>query len=125
VSLGAAFAAVGAAASSAPRPGVGNLPIYIPQSAEIIGPLLAPPARLPAGIICRTCAGCSHAHTECPIRYFTRLGAPCPGFTATGQRVPGDWANGDLTPSARTAWKVYIATHNLRPHKGGVVAPAF
>jgi len=125
VSLGAAFAAVGAAASSAPRPGAGNLPIYIPQSAEIIGPLLAPPARLPAGIICRTCAGCSHAHTECPIRYFTRLGAPCPGFTATGQRVPGDWANGDLTPAARAAWKVYIATHNLRLHKGGVVAPAF
>jgi len=122
ISLGAAFAAVGAAASSSLRP---PLPVFIPQSAEIIGPLLAPPAALPPKVVCRTCAGCSHAHSECPVRYFNRLGAPCPGFDPQGNRAPGDWANGDLTPAARAAWKVYIATHGLQLHRSIRAAPAF
>ena len=125
MSLGTAFAAVGAAAALAPRSGGPALPVFIPRSAEIIGPLLAAPARLPATIVCRSCAGCAHAHSECPVRYFNRLGAPCPGFDPAGKRVPGDWANCDLTPAARAAWKVYIATHGLRLHKNVPVAPAF
>jgi hypothetical protein len=80
---------------------------------------------MPASIVCKACPGCAHAHLECPVRYFNRFGAPCPGFDSGGSRVPGDWVNGDLTPAARAAWKVYIATHNLQLHRGGLVAPAF
>jgi hypothetical protein len=123
-SFGAAPAASGAAAAPGGKPRRPE-PTFIPASAEIVGPRLAVQAIPPSRAICRTCPGCSHAHSECPIRYFAHFGAPCPGFDPTGARVPGDWVNGDLTPAACAAWKVYIAVHGLRKHTGVRAVPAF
>jgi hypothetical protein len=120
----AAAAAPGALAAPAGRQRRPD-PSYIPSSAEIVGPRLAVQAIPPAKAICRTCTGCSHSHSECPLRYFAHFGVPCPGFDSTGARVPGDWAGGDLTPAACAAWRAYIANHSLQRVPSMRTSPAF
>ena len=120
----AAAAAPGALAAPAGRQRRPD-PSYIPSSAEIVGPRLAVQAIPPAKAICRTCPGCSHSHSECPLRYFAHFGVPCPGFDSTGARVPGDWAGGDLTPAACAAWRAYIANHSLQRVPSMRTSPAF
>jgi hypothetical protein len=120
-SLGAASAGAGAAAPLAPR----ALPTFLPCSAEIVGPRLAVWGGPPGATVCRTCAGCAHAHFECPSRYLARFGAPCPGFDAAGNRVAAAWVNGDLTQTTCAAWKAYAVRFGLRKTSAVAAAPAF
>ena len=98
----------------------------LPASAEVIGPKLAV-WRGPVGNqVCRACGPTAcHSAWECPVRYATVFGAPCPGFTAAGDRVASDWSGPDLTAKACAAWKVFSTVHALvcaRPVPG---PPAF
>jgi len=100
----------------------------LPASAEVIGPKLAV-WRGPAAAgrqVCRACGpSAGHCGWECPVRYASVFGAPCPGFTAAGDHVVSDWSGPDLTAKACVAWKVFSATHSLvcaRPVPG---PPAF
>ena len=100
----------------------------LPASAEVIGPKLAV-WRGPASAGCQVCRACGpsagHCGWECPVRYASVFGAPCPGFTAAGDRVASDWSGPDLTAKACAAWKVFSASHSLvcaRPVPG---PPAF
>jgi len=112
------------------RQASGRPPLFmgLPASAEVIGPKLAvwrgPVAE---GIkVCRPCGpSANHCVWECPVRYASVFGTPCPGFTAAGARVASDWSGPDLTANACAAWKVFSATHSLvcaRPVSG---PPAF
>jgi hypothetical protein len=118
-----------AAAAAAAAPGGGGaprrLPLHLPCSADIIGPQLAVWHSPPSSSLCRVCAaaGRSQAHFECPARYASVLGAPCPGFDAAGARVPGDWAGQDLQRAARVAWTAYAARYHLSPHRTAPGAP--
>jgi hypothetical protein len=127
-SLGAAFgavaAAVGQAGAARPVKRPHGHPIHQPCSAEIIGPQLAVWPVPPHHLLCSACAGCAHAHFECPARYAARLGDPCPGFDAAGARIPGDWSGHDLQRATRTAWTAYVARHGLTLALG-VGAPQF
>jgi hypothetical protein len=124
-SLSAAFGAVAAAAGQAGAARTANrhLPVHLPCSAEVIGPQLAVWPTLPPGLLCRTCPGCAHAHFECPARYAARLGFPCPGFDASGVRIPGDWSGPDLQRATRTAWTAYASRHGLTLAGGAPGAP--
>jgi hypothetical protein len=118
-------------AVAAAAPGGGGpsrrLPLHLPCSPDVIGPQLALWHSPAPSLLCRTCAaaGRSHAHFECPARFASVLGAPCPGFDAAGARVPGDWAGQDLQRAARVAWTVYAARHGLGPHRAAPGAPRF
>ena len=118
--LGAAFGQVASAIASARPP-----PINLPCSAEIIGVKLAVWSAVPAHLTCRACSGCAHAHFECPIRYFARLGTPCPGFDATGARLPNSWNGNDITRATRADWKSFAARFSLTQGRSVPAAPAF
>jgi hypothetical protein len=126
-SLSGAFGAVAAAAGlagparSAPR----AFPVHLPCSAEVIGPQLAVWPAPPQAKLCRACPGCAHAHFECPVRYAARLGLPCPGFDASGARVPGDWSGPDLQRATRSAWTAYASHHGLTVAFGAPGPPRF
>ena len=117
----AAAAPCGGGAAPPPR----RSPVGLPCSPEIIGPQLAVWPSPPANLLCRACAGRLHAHFECPARYATVLGAPCPGFDAAGARVPGDWAGQDLQRATRFSWAAYAARHALGLFRGAPGAPVF
>ena len=46
----------------------------------------------------------------------------CPGFDDQGVRVAGAWYGGQLTQSARDAWKTYICRHNLEASREASLA---
>jgi hypothetical protein len=120
--------AAGAAPAAAAPPAV-RLPwVGVPCSAEIVGPRLAVWPSCPPRDACRQCPAASHASWECPITYSGRFGAPCPGFDAVGQKVPGAWTaagGADLSTAACNAWKAYIALHRLKQSNHAPAAPAF
>jgi len=65
----------------------------------------------------RTCAcaiskafpGRTHFPFECPIKYHAHRGV-CPGWTATGLRIPTAWAGDDITPATQAEWRAFQAT---------------
>jgi hypothetical protein len=126
VSLSAAFGAVAAAGQAGSARGAARpLPVHLPCSAEIIGRQLAVWPTLPRHLLCRSCPGCAHAHFECQARYAARLGQPCPGFDASGSRIPGDWNGHDLQRATRSAWTAYASRHGLALASAAPGAPQF
>jgi hypothetical protein len=88
--------------------------VFLPISADIVGPALAVRQAPPMGMTCRTCSSALHSSWECPRRYAQALSQPCPGFDAMGNRVPTAWNNSNLTDASKQAWIAYITTHGLR-----------
>jgi len=88
--------------------------VFLPISADIVGPALALRQAPPMGMTCRTCSSALHSSWECPRRYAQALSQPCPGFDAMGNRVPTAWNNSNLTDASKQAWIAYITTHGLR-----------
>ena len=103
-----------AAAQAAPQRGAPGPKSFVgwPASADIIGSLST---YAPGANHSTQCKVCRQAHSmwECPIRYHSILGAPCPGFLAGGARDLAAWSGGELTPAARLAWLAYGAAHHL------------
>ena len=59
--------------------------------------------------ISRAFTGHSHFPLECPFRYHAHRGS-CPGWTATGQRIPAAWAGDDITPACQAEWRTFAAS---------------
>ena len=49
-----------------------------------------------------------HRSFECPVRYWT-LHGPCPGWTASGDRIPSAWNGDNITAACQAEWKQYAA----------------
>ena len=49
-----------------------------------------------------------HRSFECPIRYWS-LHAPCPGWTASGDRIPSAWNGDNITAACQAEWKQFAA----------------
>jgi hypothetical protein len=88
--------------------------VFLPISADIVGPALALRLNPPLGMTCRSCSSALHSSWECPRRYYQVLSQPCPGFDAMGNRVPTAWNNSNLTDASKQAWNAYINAHGLR-----------
>jgi len=75
---------------------------------------------VPPGSRCCNCiiatnyTGSAHRGFECPLRYWTRFHG-CPGWTATGHRIPAAWNGPNLTRQTRDDWTAFIGKHAL-PH---------
>ena len=108
------IAPLGAGGPSAARRGAAGSKGFVgwPASADIIGGLSTYPAGTHQAFQCKACGG-AHSMWECPIRYHSNLGAPCPGFHAGGAQDSAAWSGGELTAAARLAWIAYGALHRL------------
>lgn len=86
-----------------------------PASAAIVGALLA--IRSPPSLPCKFCSQPGHSSWECPRNYYLTLGEACPGFDATGRKIPNAWTHGELTDAAKANWITYIQNHSLTRSK--------
>ena len=50
-----------------------------------------------------------HRSFECPLRYWTLRGS-CPGWTASGDRVPAAWNGDDITAACQAEWKHFAGS---------------
>jgi hypothetical protein len=66
--------------------------------------------------------GRDHFFYECPLLYHSVYGS-CPGWTATGTRIPTCWVGDDITPACRASWKTFSAKLDSAHSAAGVVAP--
>jgi len=66
-----------------------------------------------------------HASWECPLRYCAKLGEPCPGFDAQGQKLATAWSGEQLSARTKAQWKVFIAAHSLEKAGEAPRAPHF
>ena len=66
-----------------------------------------------------------HFKWECPLRYATLIGKPCPGFDINGKKDLTQWKDGNrgkaskMTKSTRVAWQTYakvLAQQEWYPH---------
>lgn len=96
----------------------------LPASASVVGPALAV-FNSPVTKQCWECNQFGHHVWECPRRYAALLGEPCPGFDTAGRLDPNAWSNGNLTPQARLAWKIYKARYNLVRAREAPGEPSF
>ena len=46
---------------------------------------------------------------ECPIRYHA-VRNQCPGWTASGERIPASWNGDDITTACQAEWKAFSAS---------------
>ena len=60
-------------------------------------------------VIARRFTGRVHRVFECPIRYHFVCGS-CPGWTATGDRIPSSWNGDDITPACQAEWKTFASS---------------
>ena len=60
-------------------------------------------------LISRAFQGRIHYPFECPLRYHAQRGA-CPGWTATGARIPSAWNGDDITPATQAEWRTLVTT---------------
>ena len=106
--------------------GKGIMFVGQPASDDIIGSSLAVWGASRCKNPCRNCPPTGrHASWECPHRYLERLREPCPGFDASGQKLPSAWVGGQLTPKTKAQWKAYIATFGLERAGEAPRAPNF
>lgn len=96
----------------------------LPASASVVGPALAV-FNSPVTKQCWECNQSGHHVWECPRRYAALLGEPCPGFDTSGNPDPNAWSNGNLTPQARLAWKIYKARYHLAKAREAPGEPSF
>jgi hypothetical protein len=84
-----------------------------PVSALIIGNNFGlanlPPGRCCPCAITRVYASRTHRTFECPLKYWAARGA-CPGWTATGDRIPASWNGDDITPACQAEWRAFAAS---------------
>lgn len=97
-----------------------------PASADIIGSNLAVWGTAGCKNACRMCNPRGrHASWECPFRYYTKLGEPCPGFDTQGQRLAAAWNGDQLSARTKAQWKAFIAAHSLERAGEAPRAPHF
>jgi hypothetical protein len=97
-----------------------------PTSPLVIGTTLgftcAKPARKCHCPIATAFPGRDHFFYECPLLYHSVHGS-CPGWTASGTRIPTCWVGDDITPACRASWKTFSAKLDSAHAAAGVVAP--
>jgi hypothetical protein len=97
-----------------------------PTSPLVIGTTLgfacAKPARKCHCPIATAFPGRGHFFYECPLLYHSVHGS-CPGWTASGTRIPTCWVGDDITPACRASWKTFSAKLDSAHAAAGVVAP--
>ena len=104
----------------------GSIFVGQPASADIIGSALAVWGSGKCKNACRTCFPMGrHASWECPLRYCAKLGEPCPGFDAQGQKLATAWSGEQLSARTKAQWKVFIAAHSLEKAGEAPRAPHF
>jgi hypothetical protein len=65
--------------------------------------------RLCTCVISKAFPGRTHFPFECPIKYHAHRGV-CPGWTATGLRIPTAWSGDDITAATQAEWRAFQAT---------------
>ena len=105
-------ASQGQPATPPTAPKKGNLPVYLPVSAGIVGSsrgtVTAPRRQCSRG----TCPIKEpHFQWECPMRMLAVYGTAPPGFLPSGAKEPGAWHGNDITPATAAAWKSYLGAH--------------
>ena len=47
----------------------------------------------------------------------------CPGWTASGDRVPTAWTGDDITPLCRNEWRTFAAALPVAEAAAGIIVP--
>ena len=59
--------------------------------------------------VARRFVGRVHRAFECPLRYHFVCGS-CPGWTASGDRIPASWSGDDITSACQAEWRTFAAS---------------
>ena len=77
-----------------------------------------PNARTCTCSVARAYPGKPHYLFECPYKYHAQRGS-CPGWTATGTRIPAAWNGDDITTATAAEWRAMAAGLPLARVVGG------